>query len=191
MIEQEILKILQDNQLAGVRYNVIRRPLSGGLHSITRRKGTKGTKCSKCKGTGKEHLKGYGFNDLCSKCKGAGRIGGRPEEAKDAFYARLGNVIREHPGDFFYRWNVRVTPGDVERFRRECLDPILENMLDWYQMITSFPDPWQAIQGIHWRHPYGAVNQIDQGYSSDVEEYLKDGSTVGLTRTDTVFPELS
>src|SRR5437868_9833284 len=86
----------------GVRYNVIRRPLSGGKGSIVRHKPTK-------------------------NCPNG--------ESKEAFYGRLRDIIAAEPESYFMRWKVEVTPQDIKEFRRKCLDPILEQLCDWWRYI--------------------------------------------------------
>jgi hypothetical protein len=43
---------------------------------------------------------------------------------------------------------------------------------------------------VHWRHPFGVYDALNEGGSSDLDEYLETGSTVGLERASTLFPEL-
>jgi hypothetical protein len=158
---------LVGNPILGVRYNVIRRPLSGGKGSIVRHKATK-------------H---------------------KPEETKESFYSRLRDILSESPQDFFFRWRVEVSKADVEKFRRECLDPVLEQLCDWYRHILQCVElnkgPFGCYFGDkryryhpHWRHPFGVYNILDEGGSSDLDEYLSTGSEVGLERATTLFPEL-
>lgn len=183
--------------IAGVRYNVIRRPLSGGAGTIKQREATLGAKCTKCKGEGTKD------GETCSKCNGAGRVGGKPAETSAEYYSRLGQYIKDKPEEYFMRWNVEVTQRDVERFRTECLDPILEQLCDWYTFIAidHLPNPFRVAvmhngkqiipNHIHWRHPFGVYNVLDEGGSSDVDEYLASGSEVGLRRVDKLFEELT
>lgn len=154
-----------DYPLCGVRYNVVRRPLSGGKGSITQHKSTK------------------------SNPKG---------ESSAAFYARLGGIIKEDPAYFFVRWKVDISAADITRFRKECLDPILENLCDWWGQLTDTPTKPVSTTGgslyetpLHWRHPFGVYNILDEGGSSDLDEYLRTGSEIGLERTDNLFPELA
>jgi hypothetical protein len=174
--------------IGGVRYNVVRRPLSGGKGSIVRGKGTAGAKCGKCKGEGK-----MPSGARCVKCGGDGRIGGKPPETQDEFYSRLASVIMEEPDNFFMRWRVEISPADVRRFTKECLDPILESLCDWWGWLQETEDCWMNAggRGAHWRHPFGVYNVLDEGGSSELDEYLHSGSEAGLERTDNLFPELS
>ena len=103
-------------------------------------------------------------------------------------------------GEWFSRWKVEVSPQDITRFRRECLDPILEQLCDWYETVTKdngVNDPFRSyyVNGteyyVHWRHPFGVYNVLDEGGSSDLDTYLDTGSEVGLRRVETLFEELS
>jgi hypothetical protein len=146
-------------QVAGVRYNVIRRPLSGGKGSIVQHKAR----------------------------------GGKPGESAQAYYERLGKVIASDPGHFFMRWRVEVGAHDVVAFCKYTLDPVLEEMCDWYKYTVAPDDNKPTVRtnySCHWRHPYGVDNPIDEGYGTDVEAMLETGSTAGLTRVNVLFPEL-
>lgn len=151
----------------GVRYNVVRRPLSGGEGDI--RQGAK--------------------------------------ESREEFHERLKGVLdgtgKKRTGEnytgpphWFMRWDVIVTEDDCQKFVRTCLDPILEQLCLWWDEVSGpisrSPFEYRAkALGIHWRHPFGVFNPLDEGGCSDVDEYLNTGNTVGLTRTTNLFPELS
>lgn len=150
-------------KIKGVRYNVIRRPLSGGKGSIVRKKGSKNV----------------------------------PPETKEEYYARLAKYIEDEPETYFMRWRVEVSQADMDRFRREFLDPVLEQLCNWWDWVKwTDRNPFESShpttdpQNIHWRHPFGVYNVLDEGGSSDLDEYIATGSTVGLTRVDNLFPEL-
>lgn len=187
----------EDSMIAGVRYNVVRRPLSGGKGTITRSEGTKGAKCSKCKGEGTHPVSKGVFAPVtpCVKCRGQGRINAKPAESWEAFYGRLEQVIRDDPGHFFSRWKTEVTPHDIQRFRRECLDPILENIIDWYAQVTKTnhggPVAGNYRTPLNWRHPFGSINTIDEYGAGDVDEYINNRSMTGLRRVNTLFEELT
>lgn len=149
------LKVRDDT--LGVLYNVVRRPLSGGKHTIVRHKPTKANPAS---------------------------------ESEVAFYERLGGLIRDDPRHYFLRLNVEVTARDREYFRRTCLDPLLENLCDWWETISKHPDCWSDNR-LHWRHPYGVYNPLDDGGFGDLDAHLETGSRVGLRVVNTLFPELA
>jgi hypothetical protein len=145
----------------GICYNVVRRPLSGGKGSIVQRKGNgKSTK----------------------------------PETNEEFYKRLGEVIEEQPELFFMRWKVEVLPSDIERFKREFLNPVLEQLCDWWAVVggnkTQSQFDTEVNGGIHWRMPYGVYSPLLDGGSTEIDEYLTSGSTLGLEKASELFPEL-
>jgi hypothetical protein len=160
----------KDCVIKGVRYNVIRRPLSGGKGSIVQHKPTK------------KNPQG---------------------ESSEDYYARLSQIIKDSPQDFFMRWDVEINQKDIDNFKRKCFNPLLEQLCDWYDWVKDGKDPWRKPDreglvysddaepnGIHYQHPFGVYNVLDEGGSSDLDEYLESGSMVGLTRVDDLFPEL-
>lgn len=138
--------------IMGVRYNVIRRPLSGGKGTIKQSEGTKGSKCPKCKGinpmnyhsaSSRSAIPGMMVGGPCSKCGGVGRIGAKPAESDTDFYGRLAQYIKDEPKEYFFRWNVSITHKDIETFKQQTLIPVLENICDdyeWWQQVLC-PKP--------------------------------------------------
>lgn len=116
------------------------------------------------------------------------------KETAEEFYNRLQGIIEKEPHEFFMRWKCEVNAGDVAKFRRECLDPLLDNLCNWWHMINHRPmaqrDWDNLLFGTHWRHPFGVYNVLDEGGSSDLDEYLTTGSEVGLARVSELFGEL-
>ena len=166
------------NGISGVHYNVVRRPLSGGKGSIVRHKPSK------------------------SNPQG---------ESAEEYYARLGGIIETAtgltvpewgmgPGDHFYfmRWRCEVSAGDITRFRREFLDPILEQMCDWWRHVDKTApfeigcdgDLSYPVSALHWRHPFGVYNSLDEGGATEYDAYIESGSTAGLRRAEALFGEL-
>ncbi len=175
----------------GVLYNVVRRPLSGGKGSIKRHK-----------------QKEY-------KNKAGQVTKTVPEETTEHFYERLRVIIAEEPEAYFMRWTVEVSQADVERFKREFLNPVLEQLCDWwYNIITDYGglpgDPHRGIvidknpfepstepfdsydyrAPTHWRTPYGIYNVLAEGGATELDEYIATGSDLGLERATTLFREL-
>lgn len=167
--------------IKGIRYNVIRRPLSGGRGSIVRHKGT----------------------------------ANKPEETYESYYSRLSAIIKEDCESpepeknqyWFSRWKVEVSQQDIEAFKVQFLNPILEQLCDWYSWINAAAqtgsDPFNGNDGtenskdvsvhsyIHYRMPFGVWNPLTDGSgASEYDSYLESGSTAGLTRVDTLFREL-
>jgi hypothetical protein len=155
---------------AGVRYNVIRRPFSGGKGSIRKLQPTKSNPAG---------------------------------ESDDQFYARLDNdYFRAEPGYWFMRWDVSITSEEIKAFRVQTLDPILEQLCDWWEWITDAgADPWcigeqdgrvRAGMGLHYRMPYGVYNPKLEGREADLDDYM-DGQIgkESLRVVTTMFPELN
>lgn len=162
--------LIRDNPILGVRYNVVRRPLSGGEGSIVQRKGSK-------------NVAPESKEEFYARLRGV--IDGTGKKTNGETY--------EGPGYWFHRWTARILPADVTRFRERTLDPILEQLCCWYDHVSGQCDPTELRYGVppmNWVHPFGAVNSIDEYGYSDLDEYLLSGSTVGLERVDELFPEL-
>lgn len=97
-----------DNGIKGVRYNVVRRPLSGGKGSIK----PHAAKSTKTKFT--------------------------PAESSQEFYERLRrDYIADDPAYWFFRVRVEVSARDIEVFRDTCLDPLLETVCSWYESVVG------------------------------------------------------
>lgn len=155
--------------IGGVRYNVIRRPLSGGKGSIRPHKATKS----------------------------------KPAETMEHYYGRLRDVLLEDQDYWFARWKVEVTDRDIDRFERECLQPLLENLCDDYEWwcaclkgswcpfdYTTRAAKFPRHTRRHYRLPYGVYNTILEGGTGELDHYLATGSTLGLERRTEFFPEL-
>lgn len=156
----------------GVRYNVIRRPLSEwrGEFCIKQRKGRK-TK--------------------------NGIVGA---ETKQEYYSRLASLIKENADHFFLRLRVDVSPSDLVLFRIQTLNPILEQLCDWWEWVTtSSPEKlWKGAKKgstvepnkVHFRYPFGVYNPLNEGRKGSYYDYLRTGSTAHLEKVSTLFPEL-
>ena len=151
----------------GIRYNVVRRPLSGGRGTIVQKKGSKNVPA--------ESAEEY-YARLAEVIRGAtGEEWG----------------VRNGENYFFARWTADVTKTDLIRFRERCLDPILEQIACWYESVTEDHPSATACPAWaqNWVHPFGVTNNIDEYGSSDLDAYITTGSTVGLVRTP-LFREL-
>jgi hypothetical protein len=101
-------------------------------------------------------------------------------------------------GEWFGRWNVPISDEDVRVFKKECLDPILEQMCLWWSVQTgTLSDTYSQEQLVSivqqcstWRTPYGLWNPLEYGGQDVVDEFLRSGSTAGLQRVTKLFPEL-
>lgn len=145
--------------IAGVKLNVIRRPLSGGKGTIVRLKPSK---------------------------KNPGG------EAWSDYWERVGLYISAEPEEYFKRYRCNLSNVDINKFKRESLDPILESLCNWWDLAEddAIDDVNYLMYGLHFRMPFGVYNPLGEGKPTEHDEYLNSGSTLGLHRTDDLFPEL-
>lgn len=128
------------------------------------------------------------------------------------FVGHLGDLIRAdckantRDNGWFSRFVVELTPSDVAGFRRECLDPILEGMCDdheWWAACHALGlDERNVFDGKmrsaefprhvprHFVMPMGVYNPLLEAGGTDLDEYLANGSIVGLQHATDLFPEL-
>lgn len=121
-------------------------------------------------------------------------------ESFDGFYKRFStDYLEADPGYWFMRWKVRIGAGDLLKFRNQFLDPILEQLCDWWDWVNTAKDPFKPffdddhnnLSAIHWRAPFGVYNSLTEGSGqTDLDEYLENGNTVGLERATELFKEL-
>ncbi len=143
--------------IAGVRYNLIKRPLSGGKGTIKMLKGSKN----------------------------------RRPETPAAYYARLAGIIEENADNFFAKFTVEVSKQEVRDYKKKTLNGLLCQIDDWYEWVTSpegRKDPF--ANPIHWQHPTGIYNPVNEGRMSDIDNYIMTGNATGLEEVETLFPEL-
>ncbi len=164
--------------IKGVRYNVIRRDLPIRKHK---------EKCTKPR---------YGTGRNAGKLLDPGKI--TPAETDEHFYARyLNDYIRAEPDQWFFRLRSDVSARDIETFKRQFLTPILEQLCDWYEHVSECArenaDPFSEDHrgvNVHWRHPFGGYNAVDEQGSTEYDAMLDTNSQIGLHRTAKLFPEL-
>lgn len=146
--------------ICGVRYNVVRRPLSGGKGNISPHK----AKSTKTKFT--------------------------PAESPEAFYERLRrDYLAAEPDYWFFRVRAEINAADVKVFLKECLDPLLEQVCDWYADITGIGQRWDKTP-TNYRTPFGIYSALEEGGATEYDAYLETGSEVGLRRAEELFLEL-
>lgn len=155
-----------DSKFGGVRYNVIKRPLSSGSGNtnIRQKQPTKSNPLGESKSSYFTRLKGI--------------IDGTGGE----------DVLG--PDNFFYRWNIVISQKDIDTFCKTCLDPLLEYVSVWYNCVTNNGKESLSKEYIHYRRPYGVYDILAQGGTSDYDEYLSSGIEIGLEQATTLFPEL-
>lgn len=149
--------------IMGVRYNVVRRPLSGGKGNISPHK---------AKGTGTKYV---------------------PAETSEHFYNRLrDDYIALEPHYWFFRVKCGISSSDIDRFKRTCLDPLLETLCVWYEVVTDTLriSPQDIMKMMNYRTPFGVWSALEEGGATEYDECLATGSEVGLRRVHELFTEL-
>lgn len=164
--EPRQLDVSLPDAVKGVRYNVIRRPLSGGVGSIR----PHGAKSTKTKFT--------------------------PAETSEEFYERLRrDYIAADPAYWFFRVRAEVSPKDIQVFRDTCLDPLLETVCWWYDfhikgVTHDLSKSGYLMEALNYRTPFGVWSALEEGGSTEYDAYLETGSEAGLRRVETLFGEL-
>lgn len=153
------------NPILGVRYNVVRRPLSSGKGSIKPHQ----AKSTKTKFT--------------------------PAETEEQFYERLRrDYIAAEPDYWFFRVKVGVEPHDVAVFRQTCMDPLLEHLCRWYDDITGRPfvsiTNGTPTSYMNYRTPFGVYSALEEGGATEYDAYMATGNDAGLRRVTELFTEL-
>lgn len=151
--------------------------------------------------------------------KAKGKVTGA--ESMTQFYQRVIEGIASDPGHYFMRWKTIITEEDMTRFRQRMLDPILEQLCDWWEWIKADPfNPWrlrtaaeleaasiattkryayphvpsadaEVENTVHFQSPWGVYNSMFGGYDGDYYEYLTTGRKNSLRRITSLFPELT
>jgi hypothetical protein len=159
--------------IAGVRYNVIKRPFSGGKGSI------------KQLGPSKKNPKGESTEDFYR------RLGEYFRTEPKTFFARFQvNLTKLDIARFEKQCLVPLLENVCDDYEwwADCFAHGKANGYDIYdhhvraESFGHFPR--------HYRHPFGVRNILDEGGATDLDEYLISGSEVGLTRLDRLFREL-
>ena len=160
-IDEMLVQAVDEDGIQGVRYNVVRRPLSGGVGSIR----PHAAKATKTKIT--------------------------PAETAEQFYERLRrDYIAADPAHWFFRVRVEISTNDMQVFRKTCLDPLLETVCDWYDEITNNLGWTKAYGVMNYRTPFGVYSALEEGGATEYDAYLETGSEAGLRRVESLFGEL-
>ena len=146
----------------GVRYNVVRRPLSGGRGNIK----PHAAKSTKTKFT--------------------------PAESAEDYYERLRReYIAAEPEYWFFRIRAEISQHDVRVFRDTCLDPLLETLCWWYDEVTGAERLSSLFcPPMNYRSPFGMYSALEEGGATEYDAYLETGNEAGLRRVESLFPEL-
>lgn len=131
----------------------------------------------------KEKLKGVRYNVIRRSA----------HKTAESMYKKMSEDIADgRGGEWFSRWNVEISENDIEEFKKRTLNPILEQLCDWWDWIKlAMKDGHDVfLKPVHWQYPFGVYNVILEGGSSELDSYIATGSDIGLERVSNLFPEL-
>lgn len=114
----------------------------------------------------------------------------KPAETMRSYYARLAGIIEVEPERYFMRWKVAISQEDISKFKQEFLDPCLEHLCEWYELVVQKSCFALLTRNLHYRLPYGVYNPLAKDRTTELDEYLISGSKVGLRQVNNLFPEL-
>lgn len=118
----------------------------------------------------------------------------RSKETPNQFAKRLLEDIASRPDFYFHRNYVEFGHGDLKRWQQQYLNPILEDVCDWWESIEHDPfNPWVDKDGLpnrkHYPRPFGLYDPFAYG-KGDYFDKVTRGSNVGLQKIESPFPEL-
>lgn len=116
------------------------------------------------------------------------------KESEKDYVQRIVDRIKEDPNYYFYRLKHEFQPGQVEKWKREELIPLLYDVYLWWRSIEKNPhNPWVDENGnpnpFHGRKSFGIYDSMSQG-KGDFYDYIVYGRKTGLTKVEELFPEL-
>lgn len=121
---------------------------------------------------------------------------------------------RSQSAKHFKRWDVEMADGDINNFVNETMNPLLEQVCDWWHSIkddpfnpfvTTIPKLKPHLSGtaigidtdprpnhLHYRRPMGIYDSLAGGYHGDYFDFLtsRGSDRSKLIRLDSAFPEL-
>lgn len=113
----------------------------------------------------------------------------RQNESLREFSVRLRQDVLDRRDFYFHRWVVSLERGELETWQRECFDPLLRTVVQWWESIKDDPfEPWKSPY--HFRRPFGIYDGLAAGRRGDFFNLLTTGSHTGLRQRSTAFPEL-
>jgi len=116
------------------------------------------------------------------------------KETDDGYIQRISDAIKEDPKHYFHRLTVEFAPGQVDRWVRQELVPLLYRVYIWWKSIESNPlEPWTDKDGninpFHGRKSFGIYDSMSLG-KGDFYNLLVYGRKQGLIHDPQQFPEL-
>lgn len=122
----------------------------------------------------------------------------RVNETAEDYVSRIGTDIRSRPDFYFMRWVVDVTEEDLSNFIDRSLDPLLCQLVEWWESIKDAPfDPWKVKSKrgskkniLHYARPLGVYSGGTKDIADDFKEIVINGDYGEFEQRAEVFPEL-
>jgi hypothetical protein len=169
-IERQANPELGKYPIGGVRYNVIRRPLSGMKFNIKQKKGLGKAR----KGAETKEV----FYD---------RLGKLIKENAKQFFCRLKMEVDAQELVEFRRKCLDPYLTQLvmwwDSIKADPFNP-------WYTQVSGKNGPMVIPNPHHWYHPSGVYNPSLEGRSQGLDQVLQTGNTRGLQRRTELFSEL-
>ena len=118
----------------------------------------------------------------------------RVKESNPDFIKRIEEDIDERPDWYFSRLSYEFQRGQVTRWEREELQPLLARVYLWWRSIEANPtNPWMDILGnanpFHGRKSFGIFDSMTQG-KGDFYDLIVYGRNANIEYVQDQFPEL-
>lgn len=109
-------------------------------------------------------------------------------ESLQAYLSRLESNVLDSPSHYFHRRTIKYEPNDLRQFRYTILEPMLNQLLDWWEALSTSPSsPTKPNTMLHYANPEALYNRYGR---CQLFELLATGNTMAYKRREHVFPEL-
>ena len=108
------------------------------------------------------------------------------DEKLTDFVDRIRSEVVKDPAKYFLRFEVTITPKELEAWETRFLRRVLASIVKWWESIKEHPaDPWKS--DLHYMRPGAFWSMYGR---SEFFEALTSGNTFSLERKEVPFPEL-
>lgn len=123
----------------------------------------------------------------------------RKNEPAEDYITRVGSDIRSRPDFYFMRWKIDVSEEDLNAFIKRSLDPLLCQLVDWWESIADKPfDPWTTPDvptgtkknNLHFVRPHGIYDGGTIDIANAFSDIVVNGDYTGYYQREDCFPEL-
>lgn len=130
------------------------------------------------------------------------RTGLRPRVSESAsqFADRVRGDIQSRPEWYFMRWKVEITKQDLDDFQNKMLNPILYQMITWWDSVKKNPFAPHLLHDDdgnplgpnphHYERPFGCYDGMMHHQRGDYFEIIANGNYHQFHQRQFAFPEL-